>query len=149
MMLDLLVLWRGKPGWFQVVFERGTGGSRTSGRGLKGKVSNREKYGDVTIAFDADFDQTTARIGQLTIDLTQANTVFIDNVEGEWKTSPSIWTDPRLPLTGDWNLALARQSREVREFLRCDVPMPPPPAFYRVPVVTVCERLKRKSLGEL
>src|SRR5262245_12173040 len=56
--LDLLILWRGKPGWFQRHHpgSDGVGGSRVFGAGTKGKVSEHRRYGDVAIGFDADFD---------------------------------------------------------------------------------------------
>src|SRR4029450_4821612 len=55
-MLDLLILWRGKPGWFQRhhLGGGGGGGSRRFGAGTNGQVSEHKIYGDVTIAFDAD-----------------------------------------------------------------------------------------------
>src|SRR5215831_5434383 len=47
--VDLLILWRGKPGWFQM---RGTGrngsaSSRRFGAGTNGVVSHSQSYGDV------------------------------------------------------------------------------------------------------
>ena len=140
--LDLVVLWRGKPGWFLGVGQRGTGGSRTFGPGMNGIVSARETYGDVTIEFTADFDQRVATIGSFAIDLAKINTVAIDDIEGARKLSASAWTEPRLPADGDWNRALARKSVLIREFLQCDVPMPAT-SRHAPPVVTVCERLRR------
>src|SRR3954465_8981493 len=56
-MLDLLILWRGRPGWFQRHHPGGGGGgSRVFGAGTNGAVSQHQTYGDVTIAFDANFD---------------------------------------------------------------------------------------------
>ena len=139
--LDLVVLWRGKPGWF-LGLGRGTGGSRTFAPGMAGIVSAREMYGDVTIEFTADFDRRVATIGSFPIDLSKVNTVAIDDVEGAGRLSASAWTEPRLPADGDWNRALARKSVLIREFLRCDVPMPAT-SRHTLPIVTVCERLRR------
>src|SRR3954451_2669060 len=53
--IDLLILWRGKPGWFQEHRPSGTGGgggSRRQGAGTAGQVSEHKTYGDVTIGFD-------------------------------------------------------------------------------------------------
>ena len=140
--LDLLILWRGKPGWFLGAGLRGTGGTRTFGPGINGIVSSRETFGDVTIEFGADFDRRTATIGSLAIDLSKVNTVTIDDVEGAGRVSAQVWTEPRLPADGDWNRALARKSALIREFLQCEVPMPSTPRN-GPPVVTVCERLRR------
>ena len=139
--LDLVVLWRGKPGWF-VGVGRGTGGSRTFAPGMGGTVSARETYGDVILEFAADFDRRMAKLGSFEIDLSKINTVAIDDIEGARKLSASAWTEPRLPADGDWNRALARKSALIREFLQCDVPMPAT-ARQSPPVVTVCERLRR------
>ena len=147
--LDLLILWRGRPGWFQrrePGGRTGGGGSRVLGAGTNGVVSEHQTYGNVTIAFAANFDTKVATIGQSTFELGRLNTVLIDNVEGEWHTSGTQWTDPRLPLAGDWNVALVERSRELLRYLRCDVLMPAPSLPYpvpQVPVVTVCEKLKK------
>src|SRR5438045_4041169 len=65
-MLDLLILWRGRPGWFQ---HRGSGssGSRGSavspmGGGLGGQVTQYTTYDDITIGFAGDFAARTATI---------------------------------------------------------------------------------------
>jgi hypothetical protein len=148
-MLDLLILWRGRPGWFQRrrAGVYGGGGSRVSGTGTNGAVSEYNTYGDVTIAFDANFDTNVATIGRSTVKLDHVNTVFIDDVDGDWHTSATRWTEPRLPLAVDWNVALVQRSSELLRYLRCDVPMPDPSASYpvpQVPVITVCEKLKKQ-----
>ena len=147
-MLDLLIVWRGKPGWFQGRYPGGGGGagSREFGAGTNGVVSEQQTYGDVTITFDADFDTNVGTIGQSTVKLDHINTVVIDDVDSEWRTSATRWTEPRLPLAGDWNVALAQRSPELLGELRCDVPMPAPPTEYgvqQIPVITVCEKLKK------
>lgn len=53
--------------------------------------------------------------------------------------------EPILPLGVDVNVVLAERSRELRQFLRCEVPMPAPASPNRLrpprPMVTVCEKL--------
>jgi hypothetical protein len=103
-------------------------------------------YGDVTIAFNADFDANVTTIGESTVKLDRINTVVIDDVDGQRHTSTTRWIEPRLPLTGDWNVALAQQSPEMLRDLRCDVPMPTasrPDNPRPVPVITVCEKLNK------
>ena len=142
--LDLYILWRGKPGWFQnrSLGASGGAGSRSFGAGTNGIVSQRQTYGAVTIAFEADFDANVVTIGQTTIKLDRVNAVVIDDVDGEWRTSATRRIEPRLPLTGDWNMALAQRSPEVRRDLQCGVPMPKPPAWSQLQVVTVCDKLR-------
>jgi hypothetical protein len=144
--LDLLILWRGTPGWFQRG-SGGGGGSRTFGAGTNGQVSQYEAYGDVTIAFAANFDTKVVMIGPSTVPLDHINTVMIDDVDGNWGSPATQWTEPRLPLAGDWNVALVRRSSALLRYLRCDVPMPQARVSYpgpRLPIVTVCEKLNNK-----
>lgn len=143
--LDLLVAWRGQPGWFQL--RKGTtgGGGRSGfGTGPKGRVSQYAIYNSVTIAFEADFDANTVTIGDVTLPIKGVNAILIDEVErtGARSLSATFWIEPRLPLGGDVNLALARRSRELRQFLRCEVPMPAAPSrIAQQGVITVCEKL--------
>jgi hypothetical protein len=152
--LDLLILWRGTPGWFQ---RRGggsvgTGGSSQLGGDTKGHVSQYSTYNDVTIGFDADFDANTVKIGEELIALDSVNTVFVDGVDGPWarRISGTRWIEPTLALTSDMNkmLVLVRRSRELLNYLQCAIPMPEPPLprfpGQRIPIVTVCEKLKPK-----
>ena len=82
-MLDLLIVWRGSPGWFQNrQLGGGGGGSNKFGAGTKGYVAMHQAYGDVTISFDADFDANTVTIGERTIALGRMNTIVLDKVDG-------------------------------------------------------------------
>src|SRR4051812_1164863 len=47
----------------------------------------------------------------------------------------------------DWNLVLAKQSREFVHDLQCNIPMPTPPPLSQVPVLSVCDKLKRADGG--
>jgi hypothetical protein len=105
-------------------------------------------YGPVTIGFQADFDTGTVSIGDEVVDLTKVNTVLIDNVDrpDARRVAGMSWTAPELPLlAGDMNLALVRRSSLLREYLQCQIPMPPPrptPFSQQPLVITVCEKLK-------
>jgi hypothetical protein len=144
LVLDLLILWRGAPGWFQWkgTGTRGSSGSTLVGKGIKGAVSHSTSYGDVTIAYGADFERGEATIEHTTIRLDSANTVIVDDADASPRITATRWTRPVLPLVGDWNLALTRRSSGFMRDLRCDVPMPAPPPVPQPPVVTVCDRLK-------
>jgi hypothetical protein len=146
-MLDLLILWRGAPGWFHAAGtgRRGSSGSSVIG-GTKGTVSQSASYGAATIAFEANFDTGVATVAQSTFKLDRLNTIVLDAAGAEWRVAATRRTEPALPLDGDWNLALARRSPEFVRDLRCGIrmPPPPPPPWPHVPVVTVCDRLKRR-----
>lgn len=153
-LLDLLILWRGDAGWFQ---RRqggggGGGGAYDSSGGVTRHVTQYSTYRDVTIGFEADFDKNTASIGETVVQLDRVNTVLVDSVDkpGARTVSTTLWTEPKLPFSGDVDVhvALVRRSRVLLDYLRCDVPMPAEPSTRsrapRVPVVTVCEKLKSK-----
>ena len=144
--VDLLIVWRGQPGWFQSkgTGSGGSGGSRKFGAGTNGVVSQTQSYGAVTIAFHADFDSRSATIGQSAITLDRINTIVVDDVDRDWRITNTRWTDPTLPLGGDWNLMLATRSREFVRDLQCNIPMPAPPPLPQVPVHTVCDKLKKR-----
>jgi hypothetical protein len=142
--LDLLILWRGRPGWFHWNGTGRRGSSGSSVVGTKGVVSQSTYYGDVTIAFEANFDTRIATVGQSTIKLDHLNTVVVDDVDGDWRITGTRLTEPALPLVGDWNLTLAKRSGDFVRDLQCDIPMPAPPPLPQVPVLTVCDKLKKR-----
>jgi hypothetical protein len=81
------------------------------------------------------------------VKLDGVNTVVVDDVDGNPHLAATRWTEPRLPLLGDWNVALAQRSSELLRDLRCDLAMPPPPASSfaaPVAVITVCEKLNKE-----
>src|SRR5262245_50063453 len=84
--LDLLILWRGRPGWFH---QKGPGyggysGSSSFGGGMKSVISESISYGDVRIEFDVNFNTGVLTIKQSTIMLDRINTVIVDNVDAAW-----------------------------------------------------------------
>lgn len=149
-MLDLLIVWRGEPGWFHNrLFGTGggSGGSNRFGAGTKGHVAMHQTYGNVTIEFEVDFDANNVTIGNRTAALGRMNTVLVDNVDGPGvhQISAMRWTAPPQPLGGDVNLMLVQRSPELLNDLQCDIPMPPPPfRIPQAPVITICEKLKQK-----
>jgi hypothetical protein len=150
--LDLLILWRGHPGWFQRRDggSGGRGGSRQFGAGTKGHVLQHSTYGDVTISFDADFDANVVTIGEERVPLNGVNTVMVDHIDepAARRVSATRWSEPRLPLIGDRNLILVQRSRELLDYLQCQIPMPTSPSMrtaqLQVAVISVCEKLTPK-----
>ena len=148
-MLDLLIVWRGAPGWFhnRPFGSSGGGGFNRFGAGTRGHVAMHQTYGNVTIDFEVDFDANNVTIGDRTVALGRVNTMLVDNVDrpGVHHISAMRWTAPALPLGGDVNLMLVERSRELLNDLQCDQPMPRPPSGISQPtVITVCEKLKQK-----
>ena len=150
-MMDLLILWRGRPGWFQrrEGGRSGGGGSRQLGAGTNGHVSQSSFYGNVTISFDADFDTHIVTVGEVSVPLKGVNTLLVDQVDdvNTRRVSATRWNEPRLPSSGDVNLILVRRSRELLAYLQCQIAMPAPSmkaSIPQPPVMTVCEKLNSR-----
>jgi hypothetical protein len=127
-MLDLLLMWRGAPNWYQ----RSDDGRRTRevvrdfARGEHGRVAQFRTYADVTVGFDVDFDADTVTIDGAVVALNARNAILIDNVDAPHvrRVAKIFRVDPKLPLRDHTILALARKSAEVRDALQCDVDLP-------------------------
>jgi len=147
--MDLLILWRGRPGWFYRNGSAGVGSSgfsRDSGGWTRGRVSQHRDYGNVTIGFDADFDAETVKIDDAVLAIDRFNTIVVDAVDEPQsrQITSRRRTASRLPLIGEPNLELARRSPELLADLRCDVTMPALPPMPQPPVITVCEKLSAR-----
>jgi hypothetical protein len=128
--LDLLVLWRGSPGWFF------RGGGTSGGGGAHGgfgqwQATHWMTYGDLTLTLDLkstskDFDPATTVVTILDreIALRDANVVLIEGVDS---VAPMIvgtrYVAPRFPGT-DAVAAIVKRTPELFDFLRCDVTLP-------------------------
>ena len=117
-MLDLMILWRGSPGWFQrrELGSTGGGGSRMGGSSVmggatKGQVSAFQTYGVTEIAYRADFDAPAVTIGDDLIPLEQVNIVLMDQVDqpGARRMAGTRQIPAALPLGEDWNLNAIRR----------------------------------------
>lgn len=149
--LDLFIMWRGSPGWFQRQ-ENGSGGQdvvRDFAGGKDARVAQYRTYANVTIGFDADFDARTIRIDGETLSLTHDNTIVVDNVDMPHmrRIATTFRVETILP-PGDTNFILARKSARVRAAFQCTVPIPSLPPSLLSParrghVTTVCERLRQ------
>lgn len=149
--LDLFILWRGHPGWFQGRGSTGSRGQHTlplSNQAL-GRSSEYKTYGEVTVGYDADFDGRTATVDDAVVALDKVNTILVDHVDVP--ESRHIVRQERLaarlPLVGDYNVFAIRRSPALVTFLQCEIPMPVQRSARGVPtqaplVITVCDKLK-------
>jgi len=155
--LELLVLWRGSPGWFRSD-KGGSGGAGGSGaRGRTGgggeRVETRTAWlteGGVNLSVRLEPSSRRAWIQDREIDLNDANVVLVDDVDrgaalriaGLVKIDPSYYAgmdiDPDAigagsPRTGRVSRQprpvqmFIRRSAELIDYLRCDVPLPDAP----------------------
>ena len=121
--LELLILWRGTPGWFT------RGGLASSSGGLSGD-NWRHRFSQGGLEFEAALDLKT-RIasvqGQL-VKLGKANVILVDDVDSPRGTrvAGTLTVDASLGKeSGPLRIfpVLAR-SKEIRDFLRCDTELP-------------------------
>jgi hypothetical protein len=149
--LDLFIMWRGTPGWFQRR-ENGSGASevvRDFAGGKDARVAQYRTYANVTIGFDADFDARTVRIDGETLSLRHDNTIVVDNVDASHmrRIASTFRVEAILP-PDDTSFFLARKSARVRAAFQCMAPIPSPPPSPLSPrplghAPTVCDRLRR------
>ncbi len=120
--LDLMVIWRGAPGWYrrQGQHSEGAGGSTRSTRVWA-------VYGDLQLDVELDFSSRVAVVGGHRVTLGTNNVVFVDGA-GSRKTTVSkmLTIDGRMPAGyPDIFPLLGRLPDAVTE-LRCDVALDGP-----------------------
>jgi hypothetical protein len=122
--LDLLVLWRGAPGWFARGSNRvASGGSST------GAFHTTIGYGDLQLELDFDRSARIAQIQRKPVELHDDNVVLVDDVDspGGPVIVSTLHIDSDLPQMDSgyprFDLVL-RRSPDIVPFLRCDVRIP-------------------------
>lgn len=121
--LDLIVLWRGQPGWFM----RGTSRSASSG-GSAGSFHSTIRYGGLEVQLTLESAARVAEIQEKGIELGDANVILVDDVDTAAgpRVVGTLRIDPTVP-SGDHPGRMGeilRKSSEVVSFLRCDAAMP-------------------------
>jgi len=111
--LELLVLWRGRPGWFDKVTEMAIGGS--------GHL-HRLNAGDVTLELRFDPAARIVRIRDQTVPLGDDNVVLLDHVDDSngLTVAGTLRVDPRFPnpAGGDPVEQIVKRSSRLSEFVR-------------------------------
>ena len=122
--LELLVVWRGQPGWFL------RSGPRSSSAGGSGSsFHSTSQFGGVTMSLDFDSATRVAEIQGQRVDLKDSNVVLIDNVDRPdgLSVSGQLHVDPEVALLGGGHPdidAVFMRSADIVSFLKCDVPLP-------------------------
>ena len=128
--LELLVLWRGTPGWFM----QGESGEATTGGSTVGRdgavvAVQQLNYGDVRLGLEFEQKQGVVRLMGQEIPLQSANVVLVDDVDGP--NGPSLagtrHVDPELPESPESSPpipVILRRSPDLVDFLRCDAKVP-------------------------
>ena len=117
--LDLLVLWRGSPGWFT----QGGGGGGGGSRGPDDTVvlTMRIQYGDVDLELGFDPVARTAQLDERQIPLGDANVILIGQVDTLPQVVETTRVESTIPESGRRIEMVLRRSNELLEYLRCDV----------------------------
>jgi hypothetical protein len=121
--LDLLVLWRGSPGWFA----RG-GPSGSSGRSGRDEWSMEDHDGGVSLTLRMNQQTRTVWVQDKPVALGTANTILVDLVDSP--QGPQIVRTLTVDATlGDGNgpdriLPVLARSKDLLDYLRCDTRLP-------------------------
>jgi len=122
--LDLLVLWRGTPGWFS----RGSGNG-TSGGGSPGSFHSTIRYGGLKLQLEFQSQARVAQIQGRRVELHDDNVILVDGVDTA--DGPTVVgtlrVEPELPQTDNGFPrieAVLQRSPEIASFLQCDARLP-------------------------
>jgi hypothetical protein len=123
--VELLILWRGTPGWFTA---NGSSGSSSSGNSTGGGGwSERYARGSFSFEINGNSSTRTANVLGRTLDLTKENVVLVegaDSAKGP-QIVRTLVVDAPLP-DGNPNeiLKVLGRVQELRDYLRCETPLP-------------------------
>ena len=119
--LQLLVLWRGTPGWFLR-----PGGSSVYGGQSAGRYQQTITQGGFKFTLEYDSSKRVAVVNGKTIDLQDDNVVLVDDVDAAAgpRVTDTMRVDYRMPRSAGQIGLVLRASPEIMSFLRCDAKAP-------------------------
>jgi hypothetical protein len=132
--LDVLVLLRGAPAWFNRTGRSGilSGGKSSMSTGHT-VVSYWAQAGGITTTFETDAELPTVHLSVASstgtfldrqIAPNEANVVLIDGVDGGQPMVTMQFIDPRFDRNSDAVASIMKRSPGLFEYLRCDVGVP-------------------------
>ncbi len=119
MILDLLVLWRGNPGWLATPSAHAGQNRLFAGPGFPDRAHQVWVRGR-KLELRVDSKTNRALIQGHEIPLNGVNVVMIDDVDkGKVRITGVMWVDPQFPPPGESELdAMLKQSRALQDFVR-------------------------------
>jgi hypothetical protein len=137
--LDLIVLWRGSPGWFS----RGSGSGTSSG-GSAASFHSTIRYGGLELQLEFESKTRVAQIQGNAIQLHDDNVILVDHVDvtGGPTVVSTLRVDPELPLADNGYPRIEpvlRRSPEIVTFLQCDTRLPD--ERVRAVIETICRQV--------
>ena len=137
--LELMVLWRGEPGWFM----KGGGQASSGGGDANGHVYLRHEQAGVVLEVNLDRDKGMAIIGGQEVVLADANVILVDDVDvpGGLNVAGTRSVDPRTEALPDGVYTVLRGAPDLISFLRCEARLPEPAGFMQQVLDTSCARM--------
>ena len=147
--LQLLILWRGTPGWFM----RGGGGSSSGGGGSMAPGSSMifshwvsQGGVNLTVRFDPAIRKVWIQDREIALD--DANVVLVDGVDSPagaqvvrtFRIDPEYQATPRGPVPAQ---TFIRRSPELIEFLQCDTTLPGLSAYEQKMFDSMCAYVRQ------
>ena len=143
--LELLVLWRGSPGWMmREGASESTGGGIHSGReGDRGSAFATLSFGEVQLKLEFDGNTRVARVGGIDVNLGSDDVILVDEVDGPAgpriagtsKVDAQVSEEPGRDIE-----VVIRSNWDLYDFLRCEAPGPD--AAIQPMIDEMCARMK-------
>src|SRR5688500_11061362 len=130
--LELLVLWRGTPGWhLRAATSGGTSrvSSQSGGGGHEGGLHvHHLSFGGIDLSLEFDQRKRVARMQGKVVELASANVILVDEVDGAYgpRIERTLQVDPAFPESPARVEEIVRRSPELFSFLRCDAKLQDP-----------------------
>ncbi len=149
--LELLVLWRGRAGWFLKGKHDGRSGSstweKTAAEGASGSreiVDQQVFLGGLTLNLRFDRRVQTAWVQDIEVSLQNANVILVDRVDSKEGLTVvgTRWIDPQISGMPARIEQVLRRSSELVAFLRCETRLSDPLA--QEMVQRVCDELRNR-----
>jgi hypothetical protein len=122
--IDLIVLWRGMPGWFS----RGSSNGVSSG-GSTGSFHSTIRYGGLDLQLELDSQARVAQVQGTRVDLGDSNVILVDGVDmpGGPVVVATLRVEPDLPQADNGYPRIEevlRRSPQIVSYLGCDERLP-------------------------
>jgi len=142
--LELLVLWRGNPGWFM----RSDSEESSSHGSVRASVDDKEvfaeqlSYGALRLEWEYDRGKHTLRVQDHDVSVKSYNVILVDEVDAAdgAQIAGSLDVDPSFAGEPAGVEAIVRRSPEIYSFLRCDATVAD--AYTQSAIEAMCARMK-------
>ena len=130
--LDLLILWRGRPGWFLEAGRDGRtstwGGTAGGLGGSKGILNHQVLFGGLTLSLQFEREGRTVRVQDIEVSLQDSNVILVDQVDDgeDMLVVGTRWIDPQNTGVPPRAERVIARSSELVTFLRCDASLSDP-----------------------